>query len=74
MRTLPWLATGLVLMALFAPAAVALELPQDGIQDYAQRDADAIGLADFEGGHAGVVLAIVLIAAVVVLVALILPW
>lgn len=53
------------------PAAPAVE----ELRAYARREAAAPGLEDFEGGHgAGVILAIAVIAAIIILVALIIPW
>jgi hypothetical protein len=74
MKKLPWMALGLVfLTALLVPLACDAQQATE-LQDYAQREAQAAALEDFEGGHAGVVLAVVVIAAVVALVALIIPW
>lgn len=73
MKKLPWMALALIMLAaLFVP--LALDAQSDELRDYAQREAQAVGLENFEGGSAGVVLAVVVIAAVVALVALIIPW
>jgi len=78
MRHLEWILAVALVAAFVAPMALdaqpAAMAAQDAaeFQDYAQRE--AVNLEEFTGGHHGVVLAIVLIAAVIVLIAVILPW
>jgi len=75
MRNLEWILAAVVLAAFLSPLACEAQAADSAeLQDYAQRDAGSVDLEDFAGGHSGVVLAIVLIAAVVVLVALLVPW
>ena len=55
--------------------ALAQEAPASSdLQDYAQREVDSIGLEEFAGGHAGLIVLIVVLAAALILVAIILPW
>ena len=87
MRHLEWIVAALLVLAPMPCAAQAVAAAptsqvstQDrspdaaDVQAYAQREADALDLEEFAGGNGGLVLAIVLIAAVIVLIAVILPW
>lgn len=75
-RLLPWLVTALVGLAFLAPlCSLAQEAPVSSeFQDYAQREADSVGLEDFAGGHAGIIVLIVVLAAALILVAILVPW
>ncbi len=57
------------------PTAVHESSPDAPILlEYAQREAASSGLEDFEGGSAGLIIALALIAAVVIIVAILIPW
>lgn len=58
------------------PQSVAVSSQDDAaaLQEYAQRDASANGLEDFAGGHAGLIVLIVVLAAALILVAILIPW
>jgi hypothetical protein len=77
---MPCLLLALIGLAVLAPLpALAQSTPvsQDdaaALQDYAQRDASAQGLADFSGGHAGLIVLIVVLAAAIIILAIIIPW
>jgi hypothetical protein len=75
-RLLPWLVTALAGVALFTPMiALAQEAPPSSdLQDYAQREAASIGLEEFAGGHAGIIVLIVVLAAALILLAILIPW
>lgn len=75
-RLLPWLLPALAGLTILAPlCCLAQEAPvSSDLQDYAQREADAVGLEDFAGGHAGLIVLIVVLAAALILVAILVPW
>ena len=75
-RMLPWLVAGLAGLAFLAPmCALTQDAPASSeLQDYAQREAVAAGLEDFAGGHAGIIVLIVVLAAALILVAILIPW
>jgi putative copper export protein len=75
-RWLPWLLTALAGLTILAPlCCFAQEAPvSSDLQDYAQREADAVGLEEFAGGHAGLIVLIVVLAAALILVAILVPW
>ena len=70
MRHPEWILPVVLVAAVLAPLTCGAQEMDFG--DYAQRE--AVELEEFAGGNGGVVLAIVLIAAVIVLIAVILPW
>ena len=67
-----WILSVALLAAILAPLAVGAQEPAPEAIDYAHRE--AVELEEFAGGHSGLVLAVVLIAAVIILIAVILPW
>ena len=71
MRHPEWILAVVVVAAFLAPLACGAQESAD-IADYAQRE--AVELEQFAGGHSGLLVAIVVIAAVIVLIAVILPW
>jgi hypothetical protein len=75
-RLLPWLVTALAGLAILTPlVGVAQDAPSTSdVQDYAQREAVAVGLEEFAGGHAGLIVLIVVLAAALILVAILVPW
>ena len=75
-RLLPLLLAGLAGLVILAPlCALAQEAPPSSdLQDYAQREADSIGLEEFAGGHAGLIVLIVVLVAALILVAILVPW
>ena len=75
-RLLPWLLTALAGLAILTPlCGLAQDAPSTtDVQDYAQREAVAVGLEDFAGGHAGIIVLIVVLAAALILVAILVPW
>jgi len=79
-RWMPLALLALVGLALLAPLpalAQATPAPQSEdalVQDYAQRDASANGLEDFAGGHAGLIVLIVVLAAAIIILAILIPW
>ena len=75
-RLLPWLVAGLAGLALFTPMiGLAQEAPASSdLRDYAQREANSIGLEEFSGGHAGIIVLIVVLAAALILLAILIPW
>jgi hypothetical protein len=75
-RLLPWFVAALAGLALLAPlCALAQEASASSeLQDYAQREADSVGLEDFAGGSAGLIVLIVVLAAALILVAILIPW
>jgi hypothetical protein len=73
------LALILLLAPLAAPAAaLPVAVQEEGgaeeARDYAVREAAAPELAEFRGGHDGVILTLALIAAIVILVWILIPW
>ena len=79
-RWMPMLLLALIGLAFLAPlpvlaqAAPAPQSDQTLLQDYAQRDAAATGLEDFAGGHAGLIVLIVVLAAAIIILAILIPW
>ncbi len=75
-RLLPWLVAALAGLTILAPlCCFAQETPASSdLQEYAQREAVAVGLEDFAGGHAGIIVLIVVLVAALVLVAILVPW
>lgn len=79
-RWMPMLLLALVGLTLLAPLpalAQAAPGPQSEdalLQDYAQREASAQGLEDFAGGHAGLIVLIVVLAAAIIVLAILIPW
>ena len=70
-----WALLILVLAASFAGPAPAWGQDDEAtMQEYAQREAASAELEDFEGGAHGLVIALAVIAAVVILVAILVPW
>jgi len=61
-------------LPLLAQAAPDSQSDQALLQDYAQRDAAAIGLEDFAGGHAGLIVLIVVLVAAIIILAILIPW
>ena len=75
-RLLPWLLAALTGIAILTPmVGLAQEAPgSSDLQDYAQREAVSTGLEEFAGGHAGLIVLIVVLAAALILIALLVPW
>lgn len=86
-RWMPCLLLALIGLALLAPlpaqaqatsgtqsVAVASQEDAAALQDYAQRDAAANGLDQFAGGHAGLIVLIVVLAAAIIILAILIPW
>ena len=86
-RWMPCLLLALIGLAVLAPlparaqsisgpqnVAVASQDDAAALQDYAQRDAAANGLDEFAGGHAGLIVLIVVLVAVIVILAILIPW
>ena len=68
---------GLAFLAPLPALAQAAPAPQSEdavLQDYAQREASAVGLEDFAGGHAGLIVLIVVLAAAIIILAILIPW
>ena len=66
--------TFLVPLPALAQSTPASQSDEAMLQDYAQRDASANGLEDFAGGHAGLIVLIVVLAAVIIILAILIPW
>jgi hypothetical protein len=79
-RWMPMILLALVGLAFLAPlpafAQAAPGAPSDAalLEDYSQRDASANGLEDFAGGHAGLIVLIVVLAAAIIILAILIPW
>ena len=86
-RWMPCLLLALIGLAVLAPlpaqaqtvsgseiAAVSCQDDAAALQEYAPRDASASGLEDFAGGHTGLIVLIVVLAAALILVAILIPW
>ena len=75
-RLLPLLLAGLAGLVILAPlCALAQEAPPSSdLQEYAQREAHSIDLEEFAGGHAGLIVLIVVLVAALILVAILVPW
>ena len=84
---MPWVLLALIGFAVLAPLpahaqeasgpqSVALSAQDDAaaLQEYAQREACATGLEDFSGGHAGLIVLIVVLAAAIIILAILIPW
>jgi hypothetical protein len=75
-RWMPLLLLTLLGFAFLAPLPALAQQSEDAslVQDYAQREASAQGLEDFAGGHAGLIVLIVVLAAAIIVLAILIPW
>ena len=84
-RWMPCVLLALVGLAFLAPlpalaqaqaqtVAVTSQDDAAAAQEYAQREASAQGLEDFTGGHVGLIVLIVVLAAAIIILAILIPW
>jgi hypothetical protein len=82
-RWMPCVLLALIGLAFLAPLPVLAQAQTVAVtsqddaavaQDYAQRQASAQGLEDFAGGHAGLIVLIVVLAAAIIVLAILIPW
>jgi hypothetical protein len=67
----------LVGLAFLAPLPALAQAQSEDVsllQDYAQREASSQGLEDFAGGHAGLIVLIVVLVAAIIILAILIPW